>query len=247
METKIGNIKLYVTGNQEDMSKKAAGIISAQINEKPGSVIGFATGSTPVGTYEELIKMHKEQGLDFSGITTFNLDEYYPLDGRNPQSYRYFMFNNLFNHVNVDVSKVNILDGTADNWESEAAEYERKIENAGGIDLQLLGIGTNGHIAFNEPGEVFSGFTTLVNLTEETIRVNSRFFEKEDDVPKTALSMGIRSIMMARKIVLIANGGAKSKAVKDAVFGDITPVLPGSVLQLHQDVTFVVDKEAWGA
>lgn len=237
-------MEIFITEDYGQMSRKAAEIIAAQINSNSSSVIGFATGSTPVGTYKELIRMNSEGSLDFSGVTTFNLDEYFPIKGDDPQSYRQFMYENLFSHINVNKNNVNLLNGEAEDWEKEAAEYEEKIKRAGGIDLQILGIGNNGHIAFNEPAESFSRWTSLIKLTQDTINANARFFGKEEDVPKKALSMGIGSIMAAKKIIMLVSGKSKADAFSKAFYGDITPQVPASVLQFHQNVTLVADKEA---
>lgn len=238
------NIKIYVMDDYETLSEKAAELIAEQINKKPESVVGFATGSTPVGTYRALIKMYENGSVDFSKITAFNLDEYFPIKKENDQSYDYFMKDNLFNHVNVDFAKLNIPNGEVTDVEKECSAYEEKIKNAGGIDLQLLGIGLNGHIGFNEPEEVFSTKTHLITLDESTVEANSRFFSSIDEVPKNALTMGIKTIMHAKTILLVANGEKKAQIIKEALFGEITPRVPASVLQLHQNVIVVLDKEA---
>lgn len=237
-------MKLIIVDNYDTMSKKAAQIVSSQIILKPNSVIGLATGSTPEGMYKELVKMHKEEGLDFSNITTFNLDEYYMIDKANKQSYNYFMHNNLFNHVNIDIQNINMLNGITKNIEEECKRYEEEIFKCGGIDLQVLGVGRNGHIGFNEPDFKFEAITHLVELDEETIKANSRFFKNEEDVPTKALSMGMKTIMNSRKIILLANGKEKAEAIKQAVKGSIMPETPVSILQLHPDVTIIIDKEA---
>lgn len=238
------NIKIYVMDDYEKLSEKAAELIAGQLNKKPESVMGFATGSTPVGTYKALIKMYEGGKADFSKITAFNLDEYFPIKKENDQSYDYFMKDNLFNHVNVDFAKLNIPNGDVTDVEKECSAYEEKIKNAGGIDLQLLGIGLNGHIGFNEPEEVFSTKTHLITLDESTVEANSRFFSSIDEVPKNALTMGIKTIMHAKIILLVANGEKKAQIIKEALFGEITPRVPASVLQLHQNVIVVLDKEA---
>lgn len=238
------NIKVFVTENYEEMSKKAAEVIAEQIRQKPNSVMGFATGGTPLATYKELIKMYNEGKVDFSQVTSFNLDEYYPLKRDNDQSYYYFMHENLFKHINIKKENINLPNGEAENWEEEVKSYEAKIAAAGGIDFQILGIGNNGHIAFNEPADTFSRFTSLVSITEDTIKANARFFEKEEDVPKKALSMGIRSIMMAKKILLIASGANKADVIDKALNANPTPQVPATILQFHRDVVFVIDKDA---
>lgn len=240
----MDNIKIFIMDDYKGLSKKCAELIAAQINEKPESVVGFATGGTPVGTYGELIKMHKAGKLDFSRITAFNLDEYYPIKKENDQSYDYFMKDNLFNHVNVDFARLNIPNGEAEDAKRECLEYEGKIKNAGGIDFQVLGLGLNGHIGFNEPEEVFSAQTHLVDLDESTVEANSRFFNSIGEVPKNALTMGIKTIMHAKTILLMANGEKKAQIVRESLFGKITPSVPASVLQLHQNVIAVLDKEA---
>lgn len=237
-------MRITIVKDYDEMSKKAAEIISKQIRTKPDSVLGFATGGTPIGTYKELVRMHKEEGLDFSRITTFNLDEYYGLGPDHPQSYHYFMFSNLFNHVNIDPKRVHIPDGLAKDVEAFCKKYEEEIKKAGGIDLQLLGIGRDGHIAFNEPGSSLTSRTRLVALAEETIKDNARFFEKEEDVPRFAITMGCGTIMEAKKILLLANGEAKSDAVAAFIEGPITSQITASILQMHPDVTVIIDEAA---
>ncbi|SHH03029.1 glucosamine-6-phosphate deaminase [Tepidibacter thalassicus] len=237
-------MRIICTDNYEQMSKKAANIVASQIILKPNSVLGLATGSTPIGMYKQLIKTYKDGHIDFEEVTTFNLDEYYGLNKQNEQSYYYYMYENFFKYINIDMNKVNIPDGTAVNIDSECLEYERKIRNCGGIDLQVLGIGTNGHIGFNEPDIKFEALTHIVELDEQTIKDNSRFFNSIKDVPTKAISMGIKTIMRAKKIILLASGIEKSDAIYKAIYGKITPNLPASVLQLHPDVTFILDKDA---
>ena len=240
----LGNIKIYAEDTYEDMSAKAAEIFSEELKKKPNGVYGFATGSTPVGLYKELIKLHKTEGIDFSNVTTFNLDEYYPIKKENNQSYDYFMKENLFNHINVKFDNVNIPNGEAADVSEECVKYEEKIKNSGGIDLQVIGIGENGHIGFNEPAKGFTKITNYIPLTESTINANARFFNTADEVPKHALTMGIQTIMKAKKILLVANSAKKKEILHKALFGEITPEVPASILQLHPDVTVVVDKEA---
>lgn len=225
--------------NYEDMSRKAANFISAQINLNPKSVLGLATGSTPIGTYDQLIEYCKNGDVDFSQVSTINLDEYYGLEASHDQSYRYFMNEHLFTKVNLDLSNTNVPNGKAENIEAECKRYDDLIESAGGIDLQLLGIGHNGHIGFNEPADEFVAGTHCVTLGESTINANSRFFESADDVPKKALTMGIKAIMQAKKVLLIASGDDKAEIMKKALFGPITPMVPASILQLHKNLTVI--------
>ncbi|MCR5671850.1 MAG: glucosamine-6-phosphate deaminase [Butyrivibrio sp.] len=236
-------MKIIKAKDYEEMSNIAARIISAQILMKPDCVLGLATGSSPIGVYKRLIEEYKENALDFKKVKTVNLDEYEGLSGDNVQSYRYFMNTNLFDHVNIDKKNTMVPNGIS-SVELECGSYEERIEKLGGIDLQLLGIGRNGHIGFNEPDEYFAARTHVVNLTESTIEANARLFESKDEVPKRALTMGIGTIMKAKKIVLIASGEDKAKAVKDAVCGPVTPHCPASALQLHRDVVIVADAEA---
>ncbi|MHB9926564.1 glucosamine-6-phosphate deaminase [Clostridium botulinum] len=237
-------MRIIVVDNYEEMSKKAAAMVASQVILKPDSVLGLATGDTPIGMYKEIINIYKNQKMDFSKARTFNLDEYYGLNRENPQSYYYYMMNNLFNHVNIDKNNINIPNGMADNIEIECKEYERKIDKAGGIDLQILGIGVNGHIGFNEPNISFESETHLVNLNEKTIESNSRFFSSKEEVPTKAISVGIKSIIHSKKIILLACGSAKSDAVSKTINGKINPNIPASILQLHRDVVVIVDKEA---
>ncbi|MCL2665437.1 MAG: glucosamine-6-phosphate deaminase [Defluviitaleaceae bacterium] len=235
---------LYVENDYGALSKKAANLFADRIREKPAGVYGFATGSTPLGMYRELIKIHNADFLDFSKAVTFNLDEYFPIKRADNQSYYHFMNENLFNHINVTRGNVHIPDGEASDAESECRMYEIKIQQAGGIDCQILGVGANGHIGFNEPGESFGADTRVINLTEMSIQSNSRFFNSPADVPRQAITMGVRTIMMSRSILLICSGKAKAAIFRDALCGPITPLVPASVLQLHPDVCIVADKEA---
>lgn len=230
--------------NYREISFEAAKIIRDQVLLKPQSVIGFATGSTPIGTYEELINIFNKDLITFENVKSFNLDEYYGINPMNKNSYNYFMKNNLFNYIDIKEENINIPNGLAEDVEKECEEYERKIHEAGGIDLQLLGIGRNGHIGFNEPGEEFKAHTHLVELKEDTIKANSRFFDSLEDVPTKAISMGVKTIMSARKIILIASGEEKADIIRETVYGSITPNLPASILQLHDDVTLIVDEES---
>lgn len=238
-------MKVIVSKTYEEMCQKAARIIAAQITLKPDSVLGLATGSTPVGIYKELIKEYKEDRLDFSEICTVNLDEYIGLDGENDQSYRYFMNHNLFDHINIPKKYTYVPNGKAEDLEDECENYELLIQQLGGIDLQLLGIGGNGHIGFNEPSDCFTEETHITDLTSATIQDNSRFFEKMEDVPKKAITMGIGTIMQAKKILLVANGEAKAKAIYETLYGDVNPNCPASILRFHQDVTVLVDEAAF--
>ena len=235
---------IYVGKDYQDVSRKAANIMSAQIIMKPNAVLGLATGSTPVGLYKQLIEWYNKGDLDFSQITSVNLDEYKGLSGDNDQSYRYFMNTNLFDHVNIDKNKTYVPNGLEEDSDKACADYNEIIRSVGGIDIQLLGIGGNGHIGFNEPGEAFEKETHCVDLTESTIKANSRFFEKIEDVPTQAYTMGIKNIMAAKKILLVATGSAKADALYKSLYGPITPNVPASILQLHQDVTVVADEDA---
>lgn len=237
-------MKIYRAKDYNDMSRKAANIISAQVIMKPNAVLGLATGSTPLGIYSQLIEWYKKGDIDFSEVTSINLDEYKGLAKDNPQSYYYFMCENFFNHINIDKKNVNIPDGMQENSDIECERYNRIIHGAGGIDMQLLGIGGNGHIGFNEPGCAFETETHCVKLTESTIRANSRFFKSSDEVPKEAYTMGIKSIMQARKILLVASGENKAKAIYEAICGPVSPKNQASILQMHNDVTIVADEAA---
>ena len=237
-------MKIIVAKDYAEMSRKAASIIAAQLIQKPDCVLGLATGGTPVGTYEKLVEWYNQGDLDFSQVTTVNLDEYRGLPRSNDQSYWYFMHDNLFNHVNVRPDAVNVPNGENPDAEAACAEYEEIIKSVGGIDLQLLGIGHDGHIGFNEPADHFAVTTQCVDLTEETIEANKRFFASKDDVPRQAYTMGIGTIMKARKVLLIANGTGKAEIVKKSFFGPVCPQVPASILQLHPDFTLVIDEEA---
>ena len=227
-----------------DMSRKAANIIAAQVILKPDCVLGLATGSTPIGTYKELIKGYENGDLDFSLVKTANLDEYRGLEKSNDQSYDYFMKANLFNHININFDNLNIPDGENPDADAECKRYEAVVKELGGQDLQLLGMGHNGHIGFNEPADEFVKETHCVDLQESTIQANKRFFEKVEDVPTQAYTMGIGTIMAAKKVLLIASGKDKAEIVKKAFFGPITPQVPASILQMHPDVIVVVDEAA---
>lgn len=237
-------MKIIHVDDYYEMSKRAAEIVSNQLKLKPDSVLGLATGDTPLGMYRELIKKYKGAHIDFSKVKTFNLDEYCNLNKNNKQSYSYYMRENFFKHINISRRNINIPNGMAKDITKETFEYERKIINSGGIDLQILGIGTNGHIGFNEPQVKFEALTHMVNLDKQTIRDNARFFNSIEEVPTKAISMGIKTIMHARKIILLASGIKKAHVVYKSIYGEIKPTMPASVLQLHQNVICIVDKEA---
>lgn len=228
----------------DEMSKKAASMVASQMILKHDSILGLATGDTPIGMYKELIKLYNDKEIDFSDVRSFNLDEYYGLSDDNPESYHYYMMNNLFKHVNMKFENINILSGVTDNIEKECLNYDNKIKAAGGIDIQILGIGVNGHIGFNEPSVNFEAGTHLVRLDKKTIESNSRFFKSMEEVPKSALSMGIKTIMQSKVIVLLANGEAKAEAIYKTVKGKICPEIPASILQLHNNVNIIVDRDA---
>ena len=232
-------MKIIIAENYEKMSRAAADLIAAQILEKPNCVLGLATGSTPIGAYENLVKRYENGELDFSAVTSVNLDEYCGLDETNDQSYRYFMNDHLFNHVNISKEKTFVPNGMAEDYEAEGKRYDALIDSLGGIDLQLLGIGHNGHIGFNEPADHFPVGTHPVALNEKTIQANARFFATIDDVPKSAITMGIRAIMQAKKVLLIAGGADKAEILKKALLGPVTPEVPASILQLHGDLTVI--------
>ncbi len=237
-------MKFVECRDYEEMSRRAAHLIAACVLMDPDCVLGLATGSSPIGTYDTLIEWYERGDLDFSKVKTVNLDEYQGLSGDNPQSYRYFMNTHLFDHVNIDKNNTNVPDGRAD-AQAECARYDRVIEALGGINLQLLGLGHNGHIGFNEPAEVFPKGTHCVALTQSTIDANSRLFDNIDEVPRFAYTMGIRSIMAAKKIVVVVSGEDKSEIVRTAFTGPVTPQVPASILQMHPDVTIVGDRAAF--
>ncbi|MGM0602730.1 MAG: glucosamine-6-phosphate deaminase [Bacillota bacterium] len=237
-------MRLIIEDNYKEISKKAALMVASQITLKPDSVLGLATGSTPLGMYSELINMYREDEVNFAEAITFNLDEYYGLDPENETSYHYYMKNNFFDHINIKAENINIPDGMTDDVVNECKKYEKAISHAGGIDLQVLGIGANGHIGFNEPDEKLNVTTGLVNLRKETIEANSRFFESEKDVPKKALSVGMATILKARRIILLASGKNKAEAIRATVSGCISTEVPSSLLQTHPEITLIVDKEA---
>lgn len=226
------------------MSRKAASVIAAQMTLKTDSVLGLATGSTPVGTYKQLIQWYQEGILDFSDITSVNLDEYRGLSPESDQSYRYFMNHNLFDHVNIKKECTYVPDGLEADSETACKKYDEIIEQVGGIDLQILGLGHNGHIGFNEPGEFFEKTTHCVDLAESTIEANKRFFEKEEDVPRQAYTMGIQTIMKAKMILLLVSGEGKAQILRDVICGPVTPKVPASILQMHPNVIIIADEAA---
>lgn len=236
---RVLDMRIYKCKNYYEVSRKAANIISAQIIIKPAAVVGLATGSTPVGAYEQLVRWYNKGDLDFSELTTVNLDEYCGISPENEQSYRYFMNHNLFDHVNIRKDHTFVPDGLAADAEQECKRYEARIEALGGIDLQLLGIGGNGHVGFNEPGTAFETMTHTIELKESTRQANARFFNSIDEVPTHAITMGLKSIMQAKKILLVANGKKKAEIVEKALYGPVTPEVPASILQLHPDLTVV--------
>lgn len=238
-------MRIIKTEDYAEMSKIAANIIAAQIVLKPNCVLGLATGSSPIGTYKELIKKYENGDVDFSDVTTVNLDEYKGLPRTNDQSYYYFMNENLFNHINIDKARTHVPNGMEEDEKVESENYEALIKEVGGIDLQLLGIGHNGHIGFNEPADQFDKETHCVDLTESTIQANKRFFKSADDVPKQAYTMGIGTIMTAKKILVVVSGADKASIVKKALTGPVTPSVPASILQMHPDVTVVCDAAAY--
>lgn len=236
--------RIYREKDYDAMSRRAAAIIAAQVVSKPNCVLGLATGSSPVGTYQNLVKWYKQGDLSFAEVRTVNLDEYVGLSPEHDQSYRYFMQTNLFDHVDIDPENTNVPSGLAEDVAAECLRYEWKVAELGHADLQLLGMGRNGHIGFNEPCADFPLSTHLVDLTESTIEANARFFASADDVPRQALTMGIGTIMKARKILVVVSGADKAEAVRKAFNGPITPEVPASILQLHPDVTLVGDEAA---
>ena len=227
-----------------DMSVFIAELIASQLLLKPDSVLGLATGSTPLGAYEHLVRLYNAGKVDFSKCVTFNLDEYYPISPDNPQSYHYYMKENFFKHINIHLENTHVPNGLAEDVAEEGRRYDALIESLGGIDLQLLGIGNTGHIGFNEPSESYIKETHRVTLNQKTIDANSRFFASKDEVPRYAVTMGIGSIMKAKKVLLVANGAGKAEILYQSLFGPITPEVPASILQVHPDVTIVGDEEA---
>ena len=241
-QTKTMRVKILP--KREQASKIAAEMVAQLVREKPHCTIGFATGSSPLQLYSELIRMHREEGLDFSGITTFNLDEYVGLAPNHPQSYHHFMHENLFSHINVSPENINIPDGRSLDFKSFCENYESRIVEAGGIDLQILGIGSDGHVAFNEPGSSLGSRTRLKTLASETVRDNARFFESEEDVPRLSITMGVGTILESRQCMLLAFGESKGKAIRDAIEGPVTAQVTASALQMHRDVIVILDQDA---
>ncbi len=239
-------MQVIVCKNYDEMSAIAAATIAKVINHNPHAVLGLATGSTPEGTYDRLVAMNQNGEIDFSRITTVNLDEYYPISPENEQSYRYFMNKHLFDRVNIKKENTHLPSGSASDADAEAARYETFVRSLGGVDIQLLGIGRNGHIAFNEPGEVLYPATHITPLTADTIHANARFFKNEEEVPRFALTMGMGTILSARKIVLLASGKEKQQAVSRLLEGSVCCDCPATFLRLHGDVTLICDKDAVG-
>ncbi|NLJ94518.1 MAG: glucosamine-6-phosphate deaminase [Clostridiaceae bacterium] len=237
-------MRIIIAKDYDELSKRAADMMASQIRVEGHTVLGLATGSTPVGAYKELIRQYEEDGLDFSDVDTFNLDEYYGLSPDHPESYRYFMNEKLLKHVNIDMDRTHVPNGLAEDPETECLKYDQLIEELGGIDFQLLGMGNNGHIGFNEPNECFVANTNLVNLSEETIEANSRFFNSAAEVPRQAITMGFGAIMRADKLLFVVSGKKKAKVVAAALQGNITPKIPASILQLHKDVIVILDEDA---
>ncbi|MBQ8162541.1 MAG: glucosamine-6-phosphate deaminase [Clostridia bacterium] len=237
-------MQISVFSTKEQIGRAAAALIASQLLLKPESVLGLATGSSPIPTYQELQHLYRDGILDFSRAHSFNLDEYVGLDGTHPCSYRYFMNEQLFDHINLPLSETHVPDGNAADLVAAAREYDAAIDRAGGIDLQILGIGRNGHIGFNEPADVFTTECHVVDLTESTIEANTRFFASRDDVPRKAISLGVGQIMKARTVLLIATGSDKAEAIAASVMGPITPRVPASILQSHHNVIFLLDQAA---
>ena len=237
-------MKIIAAKDYADMSRKAANIISAQVILKPNCVLGLATGSTPIGAYEQLVKWYEKGDVDFAEVVTYNLDEYRGLTHDDPQSYHYFMREHFFNHINIDLDNTHVPDGADPDAEAACTAYDKMVAAAGYPDLQLLGIGNNGHIGFNEPDDHFSKGTHCVDLTESTIEASSRLFDNVEDVPRQAYTMGVQTIMNARMILVVANGPKKAQAVHDMCKGPVTPQCPASILQLHPNCVVVADEEA---
>ena len=238
-------MKIIVCENYAEMSARAAELIADLVKNKPDCVLGLATGSTPVGMYKELIAKNTAGEISFKDVTTYNLDEYYPIEPTHEQSYRYFMNVNLFDHIDIDKAKTFVPNGLTENPEEEGAAYDAAIEAAGGVDLQVLGIGQNGHIAFNEPDDALIAGTHITALTDDTIEANSRFFASKADVPTRAFTMGIGSIMKAKKIILLANGANKHAAIAQMLDDKITTQCPATILKAHADVYLFCDKAAY--
>ena len=237
-------MEVLVSSSYEEMSRTAAGMIADVLNAKPNAVLGMATGSTPLGVYKELVRLHREGRLDFAQVTTFNLDEYVGLHSTNPQSYHHFMHENFFRHVNIAPGNIYIPSGTTSNYKSFCPWYEQRIKECGGIDLQILGIGSDGHIAFNEPGSSLSSRTRLKTLAKCTIEDNARFFDRPEDVPIYAITMGVGTILEARTLLLLATGENKASAVAQMIEGPVTAMITASALQLHPSATVLLDEPA---
>lgn len=244
MKYNYRGMTIYVEKDYAGMSAAAAEMLLQEVRENPSTVLGLATGSTPIGMYQTVVQAYEKGEADFSKVVSYNLDEYYPIQHDNDQSYHYFMKENLFKHINILPENTHVPSGESKDVEKTAAEYDAALYAIDGVDLQVLGIGNNGHIGFNEPGTVFAKGTGLVDLTQSTIEANSRFFASIEDVPKKAVSMGIATIMQARKIMLMASGQAKAAIIAKTIFGEITPDVPASALQLHRNVTFFLDEAA---
>ena len=237
-------MQVFVYRNEAEVGKAAGMIVASEILKKPDCILGLATGSTPIPTYQEMIRMNKEGILDFSKVRSFNLDEYIGLSPEHVCSYRRFMNEQLFDHINIDKANTHVPCGVGADHEADAKAYDAAVEAAGGIDLQILGIGHDGHIGFNEPGDEFVSGTNIVTLTDMTIDANTRFFEKREDVPRQAITLGNRNIMAAKRIILLATGKGKAKAIAQAIKGNITPKMPASLLQVHPNVQFLLDEDA---
>ncbi len=237
-------MEVDISKSYEELSRKAANVIADVLNAKPNAVLGMATGSSPLGLYQELVRMHQAQGLDFSQVTTFNLDEYVGLPVTHEQSYHYFMHENFFKHVNIPRENIHIPSGTTRNYQAFCEWYEKRIKDCGGIDAQILGIGSDGHIAFNEPTSSFNSRTRLKTLARQTIEDNARFFEEVKDVPIYAITMGVGTILEARKLVLVANGKNKADAAAKMIEGPVTSMITASALQLHADAKVFIDEAA---
>lgn len=237
-------MNVVIVKNYHELSVKGTQLVADQITNKKNTVLGLASGQTPIGMYEELINMFKRGKIDFSEVVTFNLDEYYGLAPEHPQSYYYYMWNTFFKHINIKKENIYLLNGVTENIMQECNQYEYLIQKNGGIDLQILGIGDNGHLGFNEPAIGLNSKTHLVNLSEETIQANSHYFNNIQEIPKQAITMGIGTIMKAKKIVLLASGRKKSHAIEKTINGPVSTEVPATILQLHPDVKLLIDKEA---
>ncbi|MHC1750038.1 MAG: glucosamine-6-phosphate deaminase [Cellulosilyticaceae bacterium] len=241
---KMDNVKVIVVEDYTQLSITAAEIVATIIKKNPSAKLGLATGSSPIGLYKELIRMSQKGEISFEAASTYNLDEYYPIEKKSDQSYDYFMKHNLFNHIDINIENTHIPNGMAKNSTKESEAYERLVRETGGVDIQVLGIGSNGHIGFNEPSEVFEPATHRVQLDERTIKDNARFFESIEEVPTEAITMGIGTIMSAKSILLLATGEGKAPIIKEMLLGKITPKVQASVLQFHQNVTIILDYAA---